>query len=395
MKFVIHGLGLTTGGGKVGALNLLPALARHNQHEFVAVLPDLPEFEELRTPNLQVILNSKPRSLAAREALLNFWLPRICRKEKADGLLCLGNFAPHRPPVPTVLFLQNAYYVCRDPLAYQGLTFREKMVVRYGWHHLRHLPENITVVVQTENMRKHLTSRFPVPHSRIEIIPDGGDSIVDSPVAASSRAKNSAEPFTFLCLAVYSPNKNLEVLVDAVKQVKDHTRRSFRCLITIDPNQHPGVRRLLRRVAREKVADVLTNIGPVPFETLSSIYRSADAFLLPTLLESFGRPYTEAMRFGLPILTSDRDFARERCQDAAIYFDPLKAGSVAEVMIRVIEDDQLRQGLAEGGRRLAEAMPTREETAARFVQALERVATERIMHSSEPLLAEAPDPVHT
>ena len=40
------------------------------------------------------------------------------------------------------------------------------------------------------------------------------------------------------------------------------------------------------------------------------------------------------MQFGLPILTSDRDFARHICQDAALYFDPLDADSVARSMAR-------------------------------------------------------------
>ena len=80
------------------------------------------------------------------------------------------------------------------------------------------------------------------------------------------------------------------------------------------------------------------------------------------------------MYFGLPILTSDRDFAHHLCQDAAIYFDPLEPDSVARAMARVMEDAQLRQRLVENGRRILAQAPTWDEMAARFVDVLERTA---------------------
>ncbi len=96
--------------------------------------------------------------------------------------------------------------------------------------------------------------------------------------------------------------------------------------------------------------------------------------IFPTLLESFSRTYLEALYFGLPILTSDRDFARQLCQNAAIYFDPLNAESVAGAMARVMEDADLRQRLVENGQRILAKTPTWDEIAARFVEVLERTA---------------------
>jgi hypothetical protein len=145
-------------------------------------------------------------------------------------------------------------------------------------------------------------------------------------------------------------------------------------VLTIDRAQHPIASKLLARIARAGVGDVLVNAGSLPPERLRAAYESADAFILPTLLESFGRPYDEAMHFGLPILTSRRDFARERCRDAAIYFDPLDAASVARAMAAVMEDAALRLRLAENGRRVKAQTPSWDEIAARCVEVLERTA---------------------
>ena len=56
MRFVIEGRGLIAGGGKVGALELLPAIVQHGRHQYVAFLPQLPEYAKLDSPNLRVVI---------------------------------------------------------------------------------------------------------------------------------------------------------------------------------------------------------------------------------------------------------------------------------------------------------------------------------------------------
>ena len=128
---------------------------------------------------------------------------------------------------------------------------------------------------------------------------------------------------------------------------------------------------------------MIQNIGPIPNQRLPEVYRSANALIFPTLLESYSRTYLEAMHFGLPILTSDRDFARHLCQDAALYFDPLDADSLAKAMARLMEDQDLSWRLAENGRRVLAQVPTWDEIASRYVEVLERVARGQLAVSGE------------
>jgi glycosyltransferase involved in cell wall biosynthesis len=387
LKVVIEGRGLTVGGGKVGVLRILPALARRGGHQYVAFLPDLPEYAALDCPNLRVVLTPPSGNVLVREWWLNVTLPRICRRERADALFCLGNFAPHHPPVPTVIRLQNAYYVYRDAPACRGLTLRDRLIVQYGREHFRHLAANVSVIVQTEAMRHHLLQESSLSPARVMVIPDRGMSFPALPARAANPARDASAPFTFLCVALCSPNKNLEVLVEAAKILRTLSPRPFRCVLTIDRHQHPIAPKLLAKIERAGVGDLLVNVGSLPPERLSEAYASADAFILPTLLESFGRPYDEAMHFGLPILTSDRDFARERCRDAALYFDPLDAASVAQAMATVMADADLRLDLAAKGRRVRAQTPSWDEIAARCVEVLERTARGESAGEGEALLS--------
>lgn len=261
MKVVIEGRGLTTGGGKAGVLHLLPALARQGHHQYVAYLPHLPEYAALDSPNLRVVLTPRSSNVIVREWWLNVTVGKICREERADALLCLGNFAPHYPPVPTVIRLQNAYYVYRNPLACRGLTLRERLIVKYGREHFRHLGQNVSVVVQTEVMRRRLLSQSPVSPSQVFVMPDRGASFPGFPDLRANLRQDASRPFTFLSVALCSPNKNLEVLVEAVKRLRVLTQRRFRCVLTIDPHQHPAARKLVANIEREGVGDLLVNAG--------------------------------------------------------------------------------------------------------------------------------------
>ncbi len=385
MKFIIQALGLTAGGGKDLALNLLSRLANHASHEFVVLVSDLPEYAALGRTNLELIVWPKPRSLLGRHLFLNHTMHNICAQQGGHALLCLGNFAPRKPPCHTVVLLQNAYMVYREPVAEARLTLRERLTVAYGRNAYRRLSPWVRVVAQTEVIRQRLLSRYNLDPRRVSVIPNR--CLLPEDSEGNPPPRTPMRPFTFLCLGRYYAHKNLEILPEAVKRLPAYTSRPAQCITTISGDQHPGAGKLLRRMARENLEQVLVNTPPVPSARLEEVYRSADALILPTLLESFTRTYLEAMHFGLPILTSDRDFAHNLCQDAALYFDPLDADSVAKSMARIMEDGELRLRLTSNGKRLLKQSPTWDEIAAQFVAVLERAATGREAESES--LAEA------
>jgi glycosyltransferase involved in cell wall biosynthesis len=386
MKFVFEAVAATGGGVKAGMLHLIPLLAGQKGHQFVFLLPNLSEYAGLNAPGAKMVLRDTPRSLLRRDLFLNHTLPALCVEERADALLCFGNFAPRRPTVPTVVMLQNAYYLYREPIAEARATLREKMIIRYGQYHLRHLPARVHVIVQTEVMKRRIVTLNLRQPEQVTVIRDRERLPEEWLVPMPGQTDDPSRPFTFLALGHYGPHKNLEILVDAFKKLPSHSGRPARCLITVNPfpwrwhprrapqRLHPGARRLIRRIEEEKLQQVLVNLGMISGPQVEQAYRSADAFLMPTLLESFARIYHEALQFGLPILTSDRDFAHDACQDAALYFDPLDADSVARSMARMMEDGELRARLAQNAKRLISESPTWDEIAAQFVSVLEKAA---------------------
>lgn len=374
MKFIIEAIGVKSRGGIELALNLFSHFASNRNHQFLVLVPDLPQYAGLEGKGLTVVRFRSDLGLLNRHYILNRRVPRICREEAADALLCLGNFAPAKPPCPTVVLLQNAWNVYDEPVAAKRLTIHERLTIAYGRRFFHNLPPHTRVVVQTPVMKERLAAYHGLARREIDVIPSAPPAIDWNSHAPRQATARPRAVFTFLCLSGYRPHKNLEVLVDSTRILRRLSSRPFRCLLTLSEGAHPGARKLLARIRREGMERVLVNVGPVPRSQLGRIYAQADACLLPTLLETVGFTYDEAMHFGLPILASDRDFSRARCDDAAIYFDPLRPESIAAAMSKIMVDRELRSTLVENGKKRLRRAPEWKDVAAQFISVLERTA---------------------
>ena len=117
------------------------------------------------------------------------------------------------------------------------------------------------------------------------------------------------------------------------------------------------------------------NLGTVKLTELPALYESCDAVVMPSLLECYSISYLEGMHFGLPIIASDRDFARASCGDGALYFDPLDARDLAAKIAMLRHHPSLSAGLVARGRSRLESMEfSWEEAARRYVAVLKEIA---------------------
>src|SRR5262249_38285077 len=116
-----------------------------------------------------------------------------------------------------------------------------------------------------------------------------------------------------------------------------------------DRTQHPRAARVLAAIERGGLGDRIVNLGPLRQEELAACYLACDAVVHPSLLESFSSCYLEAMHFGRPILASDLDFAHEVCGEGALYFDPWSVASLRDAIVRMRDDQSLRDDLVRRG----------------------------------------------
>lgn len=187
------------------------------------------------------------------------------------------------------------------------------------------------VVTQTFTARSRLNNMF----NQINLsdpVPNGIDSTGN---ASNSDIVISGEGFKFFVLTRYYPHKNLEVLIEVAEIFRE---KMFNCqfIMTLDMAEK-AVEEFFSKIQAKKLSSYFINLGTIDNDDVSKVYSQIDALVLPTLLESFSGTYIDAMYRGKDIFTSDIDFAREICGDAAAYFDPLSSIDIAQKLLNYRE----------------------------------------------------------
>ena len=174
--------------------------------------------------------------------------------------------------------------------------------------------------------------------ARMEVVPLGVDQqwfdIVRQPAAGQ-------RPF-LLYVGNVKPHKNLRGLVRAFAMVRQ--RIAVDLLIVGEREGFlTGDAALMTEAA--ELGERVRFTGRVSLEELQRYYAQALALVLPSHYEGFGLTVLEAMAAGCPVICSHAASLPEVGGDAAVYFDPYNDRELAESLLRVAEDPELRQQL--------------------------------------------------
>ena len=167
--------------------------------------------------------------------------------------------------------------------------------------------------------------------------------------------------FRFVSLCTYSVHKNLDILNQVIPILnKKYPGHEVKFVLTIDPL-------ILEKNFTIETQSKIINLGRIDVKDCPKLYSECDAVFLPTLLECFSANYPEAMIMEKPILTSNLSFATTICKDAAIYFNPLDAEEIAQKLIEIHQNGNLRNQLIDNGKRILAKLPTPTERARQYL----------------------------
>ena len=79
----------------------------------------------------------------------------------------------------------------------------------------------------------------------------------------------------------------------------------------------------------------------VESEHLEYFYKNAYSFVYPTLNEGFGYPPLEAMKYGIPVLSSYVNSITEICRDTPLYFNPYSVEEIENRILNIYLDNEL------------------------------------------------------
>lgn len=281
-------------------------------------------------------------------------LPAAARKAGCQLLHCTSNTAPLNPGMPLVITLHDIIYLESISLFKKGGTWYQKvgnMYRRFVVPRVVRKSERIITVSHFEKRRIGEFFGFAADDPRLVAIYNGvGEHF--KPIKDTGELQRVKEKYRLpdhyvFFLGNTDPKKNTIGVLRAFSNYLKAGNPSLK-LVMLD-FEHNALDALLNEIGDPGLRSQIHLTGYVVNTDLPAIYAQSELFLYPSLRESFGIPMLEAMRCGTPVITSNTSSMPEVSGGAALLVDPFKPEEITQAMVKLKNDQHLRQELVEKG----------------------------------------------
>lgn len=237
---------------------------------------------------------------------------------------------------------------------------------------LAKIADHITV---TTPSYARIVARY-LPHNHISVIPWGANRrfVYYGP---------KPDPFTVLFVGQMRPYKGVDLLLQALKDVKN---------VRVDVVGNGAWMKSYQRLATALGADHVTFHGRVSDERLAELFARAHVIVLPSrrMAEAFGIVLLEGMSAGCVPVASNLPGVRDVAGLAGLTFPVNDVEGLRDAILRLRDDRQLWRRLSEKGRVIARRF-TWEATSQQFHALFTALQTERETLAVTPSRAYLPD----
>ncbi len=223
------------------------------------------------------------------------------------------------------------------------------------------LIERITLRIALKRTAKVLTVSENTAIALVKIFKLNRESITETPCAphqhyfdkisetiiSKTKQKYNLPDKFILGVGTLEPRKNFINLIKAFVIVR---RELPDYKLVIVGKKGWKYHEIKETVQQFKLQNEIIFTGYVKDEELPVFYHSASVFIFPSLYEGFGIPPLEAMACGCPVVSSNAASLPEVIGEAGLLIDPKSSNKIADSIISLLENEQVRNMLIERGR---------------------------------------------
>ncbi|OJX38313.1 MAG: hypothetical protein BGO78_09920 [Chloroflexi bacterium 44-23] len=284
--------------------------------------------------------------LPTRNRLLwdHIFLPLALLRDKIDYTIFPKGTKSILSPTRDLVIFNDLGYFYPQLNAYQALdTYYMKLMMPFS---ARHAWGVFTISDSTrQDVGKFLIQN---EESKIKTIDSGITNnykrINDERLLDEIQKKYNLQlPFIFYPTSI-SPRKNIGRLLDAWDKINSQIPHH----LYMTGNKSWNASEINLRLENQDNSRVHL-LGKVPEEDMAAIYNLADFVVYVSLMEGFGLPILEAMTCGVAVMAANISSIPEVCGDAALMVDPISVDSIAQGLLRMAYDNDLKNQLIAKG----------------------------------------------
>jgi glycosyltransferase involved in cell wall biosynthesis len=340
----------------------------HPEHSFYLIFDRKPPKEFKFADNVKCItLHPQARHPFLWLLRFEFLMPFIIRKYKADvfvspdGWMTLGTNVPCVQVIHDINFVHYPQDTPFFPRKYYNILFPK---------YARKASRLVTV---SEYSRQDIIKTFGVSPEKIDVAYNGCNTLY-SPMSqdhndATREYYSGGNPY-FIYVGAIIPRKNIARLFEAFDVFKQQDSSNTKLLIV--GNRKWWTSGLDKVYKGMKYRDDVIFLGRMNALELNSLYAASVALTFVPYFEGFGIPILEAFNSGTAVITSNTTSMPEVAGDAALLVDPFSVESIADAMIRLNNNKELRDELILKGKHRAENFSW-DKTAKILWQSIEKV----------------------
>ncbi|TXB65384.1 glycosyltransferase family 4 protein [Vicingus serpentipes] len=337
LKNKIDGIGLVT------YESFKRIVLTHPQVTFYFIFDRPPHSDYIFADNIEpVILKPQARHPLLYIVWYQFSLKRWLKKVKPDIFIGTDGMIPLNSETKTLAIIHDLNFEHHP----------EQLPKAYRNYYRKYFPlfakKSTRIAAVSEFTKQDIVKTYQIKPSKIDVVYNGVNKEfkpLNEIEKETIKAKYSEANDFFLFIGSLHPRKNLVRLFEAFNQFKQKNNSDLKLLIVGKKMWWP--KEIEEHFNQLEYKNDIIFSGRVERKDLYKITASAYALTYVPIFEGFGIPLVEAMKSGVPVITSNVTSMPEVVQDAGILVNPFSVDDIANAMTRIVTDKKLHAKLAQ------------------------------------------------
>ena len=322
---------------------------QHPEHQFIFIFDRKQDKKFVIEPNVKEVVAGPS---ATHPLLWKLWydvrIPAILKKYKADVFVSCDGFCSLGTKVPQCLVVHDLAFI------HYPSFIRKSALLFYRRYIPRYLNKATVIATVSEFSKQDIIAKYKTEAVKINVVFNGVKEIFQ-PVSKDEK-ETTKNHYTggkeyFVYAGAIHPRKNLLNLLKAFSVFKKRQQTNIKLVLAGRLDRKDGSFKESLKSYKYRNDVVLT--GYAEEAEMVKIIGSAYGMIYPSLFEGFGVPVLEAMRCEVPVITSSGSAMQEIAKDGALYAAAGNYNDIADKMMLLYKDENLRKELIRKGQQVA------------------------------------------